>query len=228
MIILFKKQINFILLKLLDQKYMDKINPKNLTTLLPWVITRIFKNEDRDIKEKYLKIIIQRYVDINFKLDPKFFNTLNRIIWKLKIELSAIEEHNLNLMEERIFSTFRHIKLLEVTQRKKKKEKVYSKFNDSNLYELRNDKLHCIYNGPLLITNMSFLFPSDAIEIKHSFDYKRVLDWELSEIGLKFEYYNEKKYLIRIHDNKTLILNFKNLINKKVKWLSKKINKVLI
>jgi len=91
------------------------------------------------------------------------------------------------------------------------------KYERAKLYSIK-DKKELVFEGDFLISNLRMIF--DGYE--KDFRFGSMAGYSENKNGLEFKMKNGSKYLIRIHDTKTLINTFNNIISKKVKYAIKK------
>ena len=208
---MFKRPINIFVKKILQKQYDDQINADNILSLSSRNIKSIFKGEDEEYKEVFLHNLIDRWWN---EQEQNFitFKNLKRIIKTSKIKLNQIEKHNLFLIEERIFSIDRHIKILEVSNPLLKDETVGAKFVNASVYT-NDGKLKTFSEGDLLLTNRRILITSSG---ELSFFWSNIEDPKYPAYGFDFKYKDER-FVIRIHDQITLNNTIQNFAKKKVK-----------
>lgn len=219
-----KRRINFVTSRLLDLQYYYRVNEYNIETISRFKVWRIFKHEDRKIKQIYLHNIIDRWTKNQVQLSVKFLSRLKKMIHKFKLQLNDLEVHNLNLVEERIFSTIRHIKVLNVNFKLHDKELTYVKFLNGEVYVLKNQHLKLALQGDLFMTNKRFIIYNHQKNQILTTTYRQLLDIKFHIYGLTFINNKNQQIVFRIHDQITLNQTFINLLQKRVKWLSRKLN----
>lgn len=189
--------------------YADKVNVENIESLSRFKLKRIFKNEDKELVEKYLHNVLHRWAELNYKNDETSYAKFKKLIRKVGIELNEIEKHDLLILEERSFSLYRHIKILEVDVDLKKGETCGAKFTNSTL-SLHEEFINQLEKGDLLVTNRRIIVKGIQT---HSFLFTQMKNKTYENFGFEFMY-GSKKYLIRIHDQITLNNTLKNMFNK--------------
>lgn len=219
---MFKRQTNFFQSRLLKHKYQHLINAQNIEHLSSFKVWRILKKESFQNKQWYLHHVLNQWFKDNNVVSIKFLNRLKRIIRKNKIILNELEHHNLNLLEERIFSRMRHIKVLNVNLKLFNKEISYVRFDLAQVYINNKVKLLQLLEGELLMTNRRFIIYNSTLNQTMSFFYRNIETFLFKHYGLEITT-SKGTFLIRIHDQVTLNQTFKNLIEKKIRWLHKKI-----
>ena len=212
-------QKNKVLFLTMEHQYRKDINYKNIETLSRFSIYKILKQETKKDKEIFLHWTLDKWI-VNSNLeDDKLFKVLNKLIKKLKINLTDIEEEALFVLEERAFSIYRHIKDIEVNFNLYKKEKVGVKFTDAKLFG-EDKKLTLIVKADLLITNKRIIIADK--EVIESFPFSQLVEYQFKDYGFAFKMKNDLRYIIRIHDQKTLKNTVTNILEKKVKNATKK------
>ncbi len=212
---MFKRPLNIIITKIMDKKYKNIINQYNLESISFFKFKKIFKDEDKLWKESYIHNLINKWF-LNQKENEITFKKLKWIIFKSRIQLNQIEKHNLFLIEERIFSIDRHIKILEVNEKLFAKEKVGAKFTNAKFF-LNKELLIKLDDGNLNITNFRIMFITKQ-KIKY-FNWNKIYNVKHEKYGFCFSFKNEN-FVIRIHDQITLNNTIKNLYRKiNKKWL---------
>lgn len=206
------KRTNIITYKLMQKEYGDLVNRKNILHISRFRIWKIFKKESREYKNIYLRNVVSEWLDDFVGRDEILFSKIKRIIRKTKIKLTDMEKDGLFVLEERAFSEIRKIKIIEVNNKLYKGETVGVKYNKANLYDA-NGRYKKLFEGDLLISNKRIIFD----EYKESFRFSSVVGYSNKRNGFEFKMKDGRKFLIRIHDSKTLNNTFNNIINKKVK-----------
>lgn len=200
----------------MKKEYESQISVNNIEDISRFNIWLIFRKENKEEKELYLKNTLSKWID-NFEgSDEALFSKVRKIIRKTKITLNDIERDSLFVLEERAFSEIRQIKAIDVNNQLYKGESVGVKFRNAKLYESNSLKLK--YEGDLLISNKRIIFDG----YPESFRFSAMSSYSNKKDGLEFITVNGKKYLIRIHDSKTLNNTFNNIIYRKVKNAIKK------
>ncbi|NQZ65997.1 MAG: hypothetical protein HRT99_02120 [Mycoplasmatales bacterium] len=210
---MFSRKMNLITRELMNKQYSNYFNEKNLPELSRKKIDNIFKNETRKHRTEYIHYVLDKWF-LDKPCNIKTIKELKSIIKKCNLKLNQIEIHNLELINERIFSIDRHIKKLEVSNELMKKENVWVKFERAEIYEYKNH-LKTLLIGTLLLTNFRIIFIDDNNEI--SYYWKEIKKIEYLNYGFKFSF-KRKTYLIRIHDQITLNNTIKNFANKRLKY----------
>lgn len=219
-----KRPINFITSRLLDLKYRSQVNEHNIESLNRFKLWRIFKHEHIDIKQIYLCNIIDRWTQNQEQLSIKFLYRLKKLIRKTKLQLNNLETHQLNLVEERIFSSLRHIKVLNINFKLYTKELAFAKFTNSQTYKIKNNHMLLVLEGDLFMTNRRFIIYNQTSQKTISLYYRSWTNYHLTNYGIVLINGKNQQLILRIHDQITLNQTFINLIQKRVKWLAKKLN----
>ncbi len=219
-----KRKLNFVTSSLLNLQYYPQVNEHNIQSLSRWKLWWIFRNEELKIKQIYLHNIIDRWANNQDQLSLKFLNHFKKLIRKTKLQLNALETQNLNLIEERIFSSIRHIKELNVNFKLYDKEIVCGKFISSELYIITNNQMNLMFEGDLLLTNRRFII-HNSVSGKHVFLFYRVWKkYQFTNYGVIISDNKNHHLVLRIHDQITLSQTFINVVQKRVKWLAKDID----
>ena len=207
---MFKSDLNPINFYILKKQYWKKINDKNIESLKFSYVKKIFA-EDLEILPRYLyKVVGIWYKNLDSPEDN--INKIKKLIKRFKLNLTIIDKHDLQILEERYFSNIRHIKNLEFDINRMRKESFGIKFQDADLLK-DDEKLVLITSGILLISNKRIVVRSESdIEFK----WINITNKTFNEYGFTFEH-GKEKYTLRIHDQPTLNNTIKNLIHKRMK-----------
>ncbi len=222
-------KLNPLLKTVIHSQYRNDLNYQNIEKLRRWQIKRIFKNEDRKIRDWYLRSVINEWNNYQENDSRLTYIKLKKIIKKCQLKLSGIEKHRLFQQEERIFMTERHLKKLDTFVNLPKNEFVYANFHRMTLYELqtayknRNDEIHAVTKGNLLITNKRFLIEDEGDAPNKSFMFSQLQEYTYKRYGFQFKLKN-KIYVLRIHDYKSLNNIISLIFRKKAKNVIKKYN----
>lgn len=208
---MFKRPINPVMKKLLKMQYGQLVNAENISSLKGSFIKKTFKDEEPDKKDLYLHNVINEWWE-NSKKSEDEFDKLKKIIKRAKISLNQVEKHNLFLIEERIFSITRHIKVLEVSANLLPKEQVGVKFVNSTIYK-KEKTLSTLASGDLLLTNRRIIITGEEIIAVY---WSAIKNIKYGSYGFEFAH-KEETFVIRIHDQDTLNNTIKNFIKKRVK-----------
>lgn len=209
---MFKEKMGILNSILLKKQYKELISAGNIESLSYGKIKKILKSEEHDVRNIYLHNVIADWWE---KQDETYesFKKLKKLFKKTKINITDLDKYNLFLIEERIFSTQRHIKTIDVKMELLPKESVGVKYTKASLYE-RNKKLENINNGEVLFTNVRIIFIDKSQTV--SFNWEELSKVKYKYYGFEFRF-NSKIYVIRIHDQKTLNNTLENFISKRVK-----------
>lgn len=208
--ITFKRALNLINLKYMNQTYESQINYHNINKLSKSVIKNIFKDEDKELVEIYLHILVDKWFQNNYENTQSFLNIFKRLIRKTGIHLNEEEKHDLIILDERAFSIDRHIKVLEVDFKLLKHEKAGAKFTKAKIFQQISKHLKQLDEGDLILTNKRVLFKGQE---EWAFVWKDMEHKEFEDIGFVFKS-GSKKYVVRIHDQIALNNTIKNLLSK--------------
>lgn len=219
---MFEKRANWAIIELMRLQYKNKINEDNIESLSWFKIKKILKDETPKDREIFLHSIISRWIKIHETRDVDFIKNLKAIIRKTKIKLNNLDTYDLVLLEERSFSSYRHIKILNVSAELEAKEHVGIKFVKAQLYQ-KTERLTLVLEGDLLISNKRIFFENvkDKAEM---FFWDEIISYSYENYGFSFKIKNVN-YVIRIHDQESLNNTLRNMISKKMKnIISKEIN----
>ena len=212
--IMFKRPIDLINRVLVNKQYKKLVNADNIANITSHELNRIFFDEDESVVDTYLHNVIDEWWSKQEE-DEQSFKKLKSIIKKTKIKLNQVDIHNIFLIEERVFSTDRHIKILDVNENLLDKEVVGAKFVDGRVY-IRREQLVPYRDGDLLFSNKRIIVISKTERL--SFFWEAITKIEFKEFGFTI-HFKGKEYVFRIHDQITLNNTLKNFLNKKVrKW----------
>ena len=206
-----KRKINYFDEKYMQEKYSHIVNPQNIHLISSYSINWVFYYEDKELKEIYLHNVLDEYIKANKHQGLTWLYKLKRVVKKVGITLTFLERHNLVLLEERIFSSKRHIKDINVNFRLDKKELVGIKFDNATLFRMENNVFTFKQKGDLLVSNKRILFQiGDKIIY---FLFSKIKEYFLDDLGLHIKTgKNNEYFLIKIHDQKTLKNTFDNMI----------------
>lgn len=205
-----ENKLNFIEKYLMKKTYSKYINSSNIEKITLREINSIFRDEPSD-KNKYSRFVLSEWLKIKDENEVTL-KTLKRLIKKLNLELTTLEKHNLQILEERVFSSYRHIKELDIDYPKLRGEKFLIKFTDAELLQ-NNKRLLIINQGDLLISNKRIILRGSS---NNEFQWKQIGVKLFKGYGFEFVS-NNKRYVIRIHDQITLNNTIENLIKKRLK-----------
>ena len=194
----------------MNQTYQTKINSFNINKLSKKAIKDIFKDEDQTLAKDYLHILVDKWFQKNYENNQPFLNTFKRLIRKTNIALDEKEKHDLTILEERVFSIDRHIKVLEVDFKLLKHEKAGAKFTKAKMFEQKKAHLEQLDEGDLIFTNKRVLFKGEQ---EWAFTWKEIEHKVFNDIGFTFTV-GSKKHVLRIHDQIALNNTIKNLLSK--------------
>lgn len=199
--------------------YRKKINKHNIDKLSSYKINKILQNEDPQIRFLYLHNVLFRFNKSYYKEDYIYLDKLKKIINKHKIILNTQETQFLYLLEERIFTRIRTLKILDSYYPFLKNENLYARYKKGKVYFLDKDRYKTIIHGELLLTNKRIIIKAFEKQNDYEFYYNQMTETDLTSYGFEF-YYGKEKVLIRTHDQLTLC----NMIRRfqKNKWLSNK------
>lgn len=200
--------MNFITKWLMKKQYSNEINKDNISKLSSRKINIILESESEKHRSQYIRFIIEEWLKSAI-MNNSSLKELKKIIKKSQINLNEIEIHNLLLIEERIFSIDRHIKVLEVSNELDEKEFIGAKFSKADIY-IKQDILKSYSKGDLLLSNQRIIVGET------SFSWNKISDIKYYNYGFQFKF-QSKIYLIRIHDQETLNNTIKNFGKKRVK-----------
>lgn len=216
---MFEKRINWASRELMKVQYKNKINETNISSLTKRSIKKILKEETKTDREGFLLFLISKWIDLQEVKNVDFIKKLKRLIRKTKITLTENDIHDLTLLEERSFSEYRHIKILNVSTELEVKENVGVKYVKAQLYE-HTKRLTLILEGDLLISNRRIFFENTDKE-DVNFRWEEISSYSFRNYGFEFKV-NDNTYVIRIHDQETLNNTLRNMISKKIKYIQKK------
>lgn len=206
-----KKSVNPVMKIILDKSYSNLVNKDNIESLSKKFLKNVFKDEEPKWREIYLHNVIDQWIKSNVQ-NRINYKILCKIIKKSNIKLNQLEEHNIFLIEERVFSIDRHIKTLDVFNKLLDKENVGVKFINATLF-LKKETLSTIKKGDLLLTNKRLIIIGDE---NIAFHWITMSDPTYNNYGFSFIYL-KKEYVVRIYDQITLNNTIKNFTGKKVK-----------
>ncbi|TCG10707.1 hypothetical protein [Mycoplasma marinum] len=234
---MFKRKYNLALRPLIWAKYRTILNSENIETLSSKRINKIFENEDRDAKEWYLHLVVSQWFSKNNEiLSRETLDKLHKIIKRCKLNLNEMEKHDLLIIEERIFSSERTLKILDTNHKLMFGEHVNARFKKCNLFIEQDTQFNFkISNknqiwtnkkywkikstGILLISNKKFI-----IETKDSVEkilFKNIIKYKHTKTGFEFKT-NDGNFLLKIHDQETLNRTINSILRKRAKNVIKK------
>lgn len=196
----------------IDKKYMYKFYAQEFSfeNISLKRVKALYKKEGEKLVRPFLHHLISDWILANYQENDHFMVLLKRYLYKAKIVLNDLEEDQILTMQERIFSRFRHIKLLLVNTVLDKGEHAGAKFTNASLFCEGN----LLTIGNLILTNKRIILEGTK---NYSFYYDKVSKIKTSDEGLVIV--DLKSYLITIHDAQTLINTFYNHHHKKVRKL---------
>lgn len=199
----------------IDHEYMKRsyahlVNEKNITELSRFKLKKIFKDEDKVLVDKYLHNVLNIWAAQNYKNDEHSYPHFKKLVKKVGINLNEVEKHDMLLLEERSFSLFRHIKILEVDIDLRPGETCGAKFVNATVNELTK-MLKQLEKGDLMITNERIILKGQTETLM--FEYKDMKNQKFENYGFQFNI-GSKKYVVRIHDQITLNNTLQNLFSK--------------
>lgn len=198
----------------IDSKYMRVtygalVNEENIFDLSKRKIRKVFKKEDKDIVEKYLHNIVDKWVAKNYKNDAGSIKVLKKLIKRVGITLDEMEQDNMLILEERAFSLYRHIKRLEFNVKLHENEYAGAKFTNAHLFH-GGKILVELLDGEVIITNKRIIFIGKE---EANFNFSKLKQIRYTNYGFEFNY-DHVKYILRIHDQITLNNTMKNIFSK--------------
>lgn len=197
-------------IKYMREKYQREIDSFNINKLPKRAIKKIFKEEDKTLVEGYLHNLLDSWFKREYKNTQPFFISLKKLIKRTGIKLNEIEKHDMLILEERVFSIDRHIKVLEVNFELKHHEKAGAKFTRAKLFRKMNNRLKQEDVGDLIFTNKRIILLGYE---KKAFSWKDITEMDYQETGFLFKI-NSLTYVLRIHDQIALNNTIKNLLSK--------------
>ncbi len=221
---MFKPNGEFLKCELMKIQYKNVLNENNIALLSAFRIARILKNEMAKDKDVFLHFLISKWVDAEENKGIDFIKSIKHLIRKTKITMSEVDKYELVLLEERSFSEYRHIKILEVSTFLINKEFVGIKFVNAQLYE-KNKQLSLLKDVTLMISNKRIILEDSKMNIE-SFFWDKIKSFSYQNYGFEFTHIN-KKYVLRIHDQVTLNNTLRNMISKRIRSVAKKESKTL-
>ncbi|WP_127942713.1 hypothetical protein [Mycoplasma sp. ATU-Cv-703] len=215
-----EQQLGQVSQRLWTIEYGQRVNWRTIEVLSRFELWRIFRRESPRLVNLYLHQVLKQWIKRQNQNSETFLTQLKRLIRKLGLSLNELEQHNLNLIEERVFSTFRHIKVLDVNFPFYKKEFAAARFLSGELYQVKKaGRLVILLKGELLITSRRFIIASAQTHL--SFSYRQLTRLSFETYGLQFGLAGHSTtYVIRIHDQITLINTFINVVQKRVRWMA--------
>lgn len=216
---MFKSDKFFVNQELMRIQYKSVLSEHNIANLSGFKIWRILKNESQNDRDAFMHFIISRWIDLQPIKDVNFLKSLKQIIRRSRIKMTDVDKYELTLLEERSFSEYRHIKVLEVSTELMPREYVGVKYVNAQLYK-KTQRLALLTEADLLVSNKRIILVEDEI-LLHSFHWDQILTYTYTSYGFEFTY-GKEKFIIRIHDQETLNNTIKNMISKKVKSAIKK------
>ena len=208
---MFKRSYELPISIIINKQYKGIVDAENIFRLSKNKLRKIFKREDKDIKNIYLHNVIEKWWR-NAEETEENFKLLKKIIRRCEIVLNQVETHNIFLIEERIFAKTRHIKQLDVNIDLKNKEVVGVKYLSAILYNKKTTLKRNI-EGDLLISNKRLIIKGDN---QIDFYWTNISNVKYENYGFEFKY-KGAMYVIRIHDQQTLNNTIMNIYKKKVK-----------
>lgn len=197
-------------IKYMREKYQRQIDSFNINKLSKRAIRKVFKDEDSTLVENYLHNLVDAWFQREYQNDQPFFVALKKLIKRTGIHLNEIEEHDMFIIEERVFSIDRHIKVLEVDFELGRNEKAGAKFTRAKFFKKTNNRLRQIDSGDLIFTNKRIILLGYE---KNTFNWKDIIEKDYQDTGFTFKI-NGTNYVLRIHDQIALNNTIKNLLSK--------------
>ena len=196
-------------------EYKAEINEKNISSISNFKVKKILKNESLDDREGFILYLISKWVINQEVRDADFIKNLKRMFRKFKIKLTDTDMFELTLLEERSFSEYRHIKVLNVATELLPKENVGVKYTKAQLYS-KTKRLDFVLEGDLLVSNKRIIFENNG-NLQNEFYWDSVESYSYQNYGFEFTTKNKESFVIRIHDQETLNNTMTNIISKKIK-----------
>ncbi len=198
--------------------YRQKINKYNIDKLSATKINKILVDVEPQMRFLFLHNVIANFNRTFYSEDYIYLDKLKKIIKSNKIILNTKEIQFIYLLEERVFSKVRILKVLDTFFPLHKKENLYAKYQDGKVYFWDKNYYKNIIHGEILLTNKRIIVkPLDKYN-DYEFDFVHMTNYSYQPYGFEFNY-GKEKVLIRAHDQATLC----NIIKRfeKNKWLKK-------
>ena len=184
-------------------KYKKKINVDNIDKLHKKKIDNILVNVDLNTKEVFIKNLLSKYHDKFYEESYPFLDKIKWIIHQNNIILNTREEQYMLLLEERIFSKIRTLKILDTHYPLNNSENLYARYSKGKTFIKRGNFFRIIRRGKLLITNKQVILQTPNNVANLEFNYSKMRCIQYTKYGFIFKY-KKDVFLLRAHDQKTL------------------------
>ncbi|QHX35689.1 hypothetical protein STIUS_v1c01340 [Spiroplasma sp. TIUS-1] len=192
------------------------LNPDNVLKIGKLKLKKLDSqhSEDKNYVD-YKHWVLFKWVKDNFLITELFLFEFNKIIKKLKIELTEREKKFVRQLEELVFTTWRPLKEMQIKFKSKEKVNLYQ--SSCNLHFFNNTKeIEQIGTFDFFYSTSQIIITDKDQRIKHKIKYNNIISITPKQFGIIIEC-EKVQYLVR-GKNKLLTYVMLSRMNKEREW----------